>query len=77
MKSLDGPWYVPILQIDSNRSIEIIEPNIGVAKIQDVPPHQGPLNKYGTNTMHGKYKNIQNYSLLDFETMLPSSFDGM
>ena len=42
MKSLDGPWYVPILsllskckklQIDSNRSIEIIEPNIGVAKI--------------------------------------------
>jgi len=26
--------------------------------------------------MHGKYKNIQNYILLDFGTMLLSSFDG-
>ena len=42
MKSLDGPWYVPTwslllkcikLQIDSNRSIEVIEPKIGVAKV--------------------------------------------
>ena len=43
MKSLDGPWYVPIwslllkcikLQFDSNQSIEVIEPKIGVAKIK-------------------------------------------
>jgi len=42
-ENLDGPWYVPIfslllkcikLQIDSNQSIEIIEPKIGFAKIQ-------------------------------------------
>jgi len=42
LKKLDSLWYVPMwslllkcikMQIDSNRSIEIIEPKIGFAKI--------------------------------------------
>ena len=67
-EKLDGPWYVPILslslkcltlQIDSNRSIEITEPKIGVAKIQFFEKYNHsvgfciiPINMKSANTTY-------------------------